>query len=160
MRAVMHFDGGCKVQNPGVAGCAAIIKLDNGECLKVSRYIGWRTNNFAEYSGLLIGLKVAIDHGVTNIDIFTDSKLVEGQIAKNWRINEPTLRPFVTEIQKLLRVNFGEDNWTIQWVKRNKNTEADALCSQAIQYGRMNNPFTPAHKRQMGKEVSPFRRSR
>ena len=67
--------------NPGRAGAG--IWITNGEGKKiseVSRYLGHKTNNEAEYWALLLGLKEAKRLGGEALQIFTDSELVERQI--------------------------------------------------------------------------------
>jgi ribonuclease HI len=51
----IYFDGATQLTNPGQAACGAVLEIINGESITVSRALGWQTNNFAEYSGLIIG---------------------------------------------------------------------------------------------------------
>ena len=52
-----HCDGGAR-GNPGPAGYGAVIQDDQGNLLaELSEFLGIRTNNFAEYSGLLACLQ-------------------------------------------------------------------------------------------------------
>ena len=56
----LQFDG-CSKSNPGLAGAGAVIyNLTNDELWFGSEFIGTKiTNNYAEYMGLIIGLKQA-----------------------------------------------------------------------------------------------------
>ena len=57
-----HCDGGAR-GNPGPAGYGALIQDDEGIVLaELSEFLGHRTNNYAEYSGLLGCLQWALDH--------------------------------------------------------------------------------------------------
>ena len=58
-----HCDGGAR-GNPGPAGYGVEITDANGIVLaELSEFLGFRTNNYAEYSGLLASLGYALDHG-------------------------------------------------------------------------------------------------
>jgi ribonuclease HI len=128
----MYFDGGCRPSNPGNAGCGVVLKITRGKLVQtipVARELGWKTNNEAEYIGLIVGLKIALEQGVTEIDIRTDSKLVEGQCNGWWKVKDPKLKALVSDALDLLE-QF--DKWKITWGRRNANTEADALSTMAI----------------------------
>ena len=72
----LQVDGGSR-GNPGPAGAGAVLFDPAGEKKgEVSRYLGETTNNVAEYQALLLGLKMALDLGVKNLEIFADSQLV------------------------------------------------------------------------------------
>jgi ribonuclease HI len=141
MHAVLRFDGGCRPTNPGVAAFAVIIEYDDGDTLEVSRPLGWRTNNYAEYSGLVVGLKLALDAGVTEIDVYTDSQLVCGHLTKGWRRNSDELRVLIGEAAKLLD-KFNE--YGLHWIPREQNTEADKLCGNTIAATQQSNPWRQA----------------
>lgn len=138
MRATLHFDGGCRPTNPGVAAFACIVATETGERQTVSRSLGWRTNNYAEYAGLVVGLKVALDIGVEEIDIYTDSKLVRGHLTEGWKRNNDNLTVLIREAEQLLE-RFHE--WEIHWVRREENSEADALCGETIKIRQQANPW-------------------
>ena len=57
-QAEVYFDGGARPTNPGFAGCGVLVLYKHNE-IEIGRYLGIRTNNEAEYMGLIIGLKVA-----------------------------------------------------------------------------------------------------
>lgn len=141
MKATLFFDGGCRPTNPGVAAYACIIKREDGKVIQHSNYLGWRTNNYAEYAGLVVGLKLALDNNVDDISIYTDSQLVEGHLNKGWRRNNAELRVMINEAEKLLS-KF--DRCELTWMRRIYNNEADALCTAIITERRANNPW---HKR-------------
>ena len=72
----LKFDG-CSKGNPGLAGAGAVIYLNDDdtnndndleEIWATSQFIGTKaTNNEAEYSGLIIGLKKAIELNDTEL---------------------------------------------------------------------------------------------
>lgn len=55
----------------------ATLHRGTGHGLKFARFLGpVVTNNVAEYQALLDGLELARTHGVTEIDVLSDSQLV------------------------------------------------------------------------------------
>ena len=144
MRAVAHIDGGARPTNPGHAGFAVVITLDDGSEYVLSRYIGWHSNNFAEYMALIVAIKYARYLGATELEVFSDSKLVVEQSYGRWRMRSDDLRPLNRDVRKLLDRHFA-GAWKLTWVSREENMVADEHCSQAIQAGRVRNPFTRRH---------------
>ncbi|HYY43942.1 MAG TPA: reverse transcriptase-like protein, partial [Actinomycetota bacterium] len=66
MKAVLHTDGGAR-GNPGPAGIGAVLTTPSGRVIaELGRGIGTTTNNVAEYTALIEGLRMALDQGVTD----------------------------------------------------------------------------------------------
>jgi ribonuclease HI len=87
-RLIIYFDGASR-GNPGRAGAGIWITNGEGEKIsEVSRYLGHKTNNEAEYWALLLGLREAKRLGGDRIKIFTDSQLVERQIKRVYRVKD------------------------------------------------------------------------
>jgi ribonuclease HI len=144
MRGTLHFDGGARPRNPGHAGCGIVIQRDGHPKYRLGRYFGFgKTNNEAEWMGLVLGIKRAVDMGVDEIDIHTDSQLIEGYFNKDWKLKAPNLIPLAREAADLLEHHFGEGGWEIHWAKRSHNSEADEICTETIKAGMKNyNPFS------------------
>ena len=88
-----HCDGGAR-GNPGPAGYGALLQDDSGLVLaELSEFLGNRTNNFAEYSGLLGCLQWTLDHGHKRLRVVSDSELMVKQIQANTRSTLPTCVP-------------------------------------------------------------------
>ncbi|HEX2057270.1 MAG TPA: ribonuclease HI family protein, partial [Actinomycetota bacterium] len=76
MKAILYADGGAR-GNPGPAGIGVVLEdLDGNVIGEIARGIGVATNNVAEYTALIRGLELALDRGVTEIDVRLDSQLV------------------------------------------------------------------------------------
>lgn len=89
----LQVDGGSR-GNPGPAGAGAVLFDPAGEKKgEVSQYLGETTNNVAEYQALLLGLKMALDLGVKNLEIFADSQLVVQQLKGAYQVKTPTSCP-------------------------------------------------------------------
>lgn len=146
MKGILYWDGGARPTNPGHAGFAAVVfgpESENWETPKIcSRYIGIATNNVAEYTGLIVGIKFAYQLGIRDISIQGDSKLIVNQVLGLWQCKSDDLRPYFKDAKKLLDSLFYEA-WEIKWIKRNCNGIADDYCTKAIWHGMNRNPFIP-----------------
>ena len=87
-RVLIEADGGSR-GNPGPAAYGAVLKdAVTGEVLaEDGTTIGVATNNVAEYSGLLAGLRLAAALDPTaRVEVRMDSKLVVEQMSGRWKI--------------------------------------------------------------------------
>ena len=127
-----HCDGGAR-GNPGPAGYGAVIQDDHGTILaELSEFLGMRTNNFAEYSGLLACLQYALDHHHPRLRVVSDSELMVKQIQGKYKVNSPDLRPLWQEAKnRIARLEAFE----ISHALRHKNKDADRLANQAMDRG-------------------------
>ena len=130
-RLLVEADGGSR-GNPGAAGYGAVVRdAITGDVLaEVSEFIGRATNNVAEYSGLLAGLRAAgrLAPGA-EAEVRMDSKLVVEQMSGRWRIKHPDLRALATEARQAARAL---SRVTYTWVPRERNTHADRLANEAM----------------------------
>ncbi|MQA27618.1 MAG: reverse transcriptase-like protein, partial [Micromonosporaceae bacterium] len=95
---IVEADGGAR-GNPGPAGYGAVvIDPESGEVLvERADALGVATNNVAEYSGLIAGLRAAAELGARSVEVLMDSKLVVEQMSGRWKIKHPGLRPLAVE---------------------------------------------------------------
>lgn len=123
----LHFDGGSR-GNPGPsAGGFHLFPHDRTQDIRGAEAMqGDRTNNEAEYHGLIIGLRAAIvQHEQTpirNLVIHGDSSLVVNQVDGSWAVKAEHLRPLCDEAQALIK-RF--PRCSIWWHRRTENTIAD-----------------------------------
>ena len=97
MKLIIYTDGGSR-NNPGPAATGIIIKDENGDTLAAyGEYLGKQTNNYAEYSAIISGLKKAKALGATEVECVADSKLVVEQLNGHWKVKEPTLQNLFVE---------------------------------------------------------------
>lgn len=158
MRAVAYIDGGARPTNPGHAGFAVVITLyPQGEEHVIARYLGWRTNNVAEYFALIMAIKYARGLGADELSVFSDSRLVVEQVHGRWRVKSDDLRPLNNEARDSL-AKFFPSAWSVSWVGREENEEADEYCTQAIFAGMWKNPWVRRRAKlsSPGKIVDPF----
>ncbi len=130
LHVVVEADGGAR-GNPGPAGYGAVVReVATGEVLvELGESIGVATNNVAEYSGLLAGLRAAADLGAVEVEVRMDSKLVVEQMSGRWQIKNAGLRPLAAQAASLA-TRFESVRFT--WVPRDQNVAADALANAAM----------------------------
>ena len=95
----------------------------------VARDLGIRTNNVAEYAGLVLALREAERLGAREIDLRLDSKLIVEQLNGRWRVKDVKLQGLFAEASggwAALR------RWTAVHEPRARNRAADALANMAL----------------------------
>ncbi|MEU1693879.1 reverse transcriptase-like protein, partial [Streptomyces hirsutus] len=141
---IVEADGGSR-GNPGPAGYGAVVSdAATGETLaEAAEYLGATTNNVAEYSGLLAGLRAAreLDPQAT-VHVRMDSKLVVEQMSGRWKIKHPAMKPLAAEAARV----FPPDRVTYEWIPRERNKHADRLANEAMDAGQRGElGVSPAH---------------
>lgn len=127
-----HCDGGAR-GNPGPAGYGAVVQDESGRVLaELSEFLGARTNNYAEYSGLLGCLQWALDNGQRRLRVVSDSELMVKQIQGKYKVNSPDLRPLWEEAHRRIAQL---ERFEISHALRHKNKAADQLANQAMDRG-------------------------
>jgi len=128
-RVVVEADGGSR-GNPGPAAYGAVLRdADTGAVLaEDARTLGVATNNVAEYSGLVAGLKLAAEHAPgAQVEVRMDSKLVVEQMSGRWRIKHADMRALAAQAAAL-----APPGTTYTWVPRADNAHADRLANEAL----------------------------
>jgi probable phosphoglycerate mutase len=110
-----------------------VIAGDDGKVIaELSEFLGHRTNNYAEYSGLLACLQWALDHGKHRLRVVSDSELMVKQIQGKYKVNSPDLRPLWEEARRRI----GQlERFEISHALRHKNKNADRLANEAMDRG-------------------------
>lgn len=132
---IVYADGGSR-GNPGTAGYGAVV-LDaaSGDLLaERAEPLGIASNNVAEYSGLIAGLRAAaeIDTGA-DIEARLDSKLVVEQLSGRWKIKHADMRRLALETRDLVQgISAAGGSVSYEWVPREQNTAADRLSNLAM----------------------------
>ena len=127
-----HFlltaDGGSR-GNPGHAGYGAVVTENKKIVAELFDYIGTATNNVAEYSGLVAGLKaIHVLDPEAIIDVRMDSKLVVEQMSGRWQIKHADMRALAQEA----RAAHNPSLVTYSWIPRDENSHADRLANKAL----------------------------
>jgi ribonuclease HI len=139
-RAALYTDGGSR-GNPGPAGIGVVLMDAEGTVVgEIAQSIGYATNNVAEYQAVIAGLKLALEQGFEEIDVFLDSKLVVSQLRGEWKIKSDGLRQLAVEARRLLDT-FKDAQ--LSHVPREQNSEADALANQGMDAAELDDEVPP-----------------
>ncbi|HEX5450607.1 MAG TPA: reverse transcriptase-like protein [Gaiellaceae bacterium] len=129
MKARLYTDGGSR-GNPGPSAFAYVLEAEDGTVLAShGETIGIATNNVAEYSGLIAGLRAALDLHVTEIDVVSDSELLVKQMRGEYKVKNEALRALSIEAARLAR-EVGSVEY--RHVLRAHNELADRLVNEAL----------------------------
>jgi ribonuclease HI len=128
-RVRVYSDGAAR-GNPGPAGAGAVLVEPGGQVVdRLGKYLGVQTNNYAEYMGLLLGLRRAHDLGIREVEVFADSELMIRQLGGRYQVRSTSLKPLYKEALKLLN-DFSRVK--LVHVPREMNAAADEMSNRAI----------------------------
>lgn len=140
-RPVIVYCDGASRGNPGPAafGVAAFHKGRetplsafragaDDTLFKLSQKIGNRTNNEAEYYGIIGALEKCAELGLTHVLLHSDSELVIRQLRGEYKVKNANLRPLFDQAYALAQ----RVKPVLVHVRREKNQIADYLANQAL----------------------------
>jgi ribonuclease HI len=134
---LIRADGAAR-GNPGPAAAGAVIidasraDFRNPDCppvAVVARSLGIQTNNYAEYTAVVLGLEKALALGAREVELVLDSQLVVEQLSGRWKVKHPAIKPLVAQAHALL-AQF--ERWSVRHERRESNRAADALANLAL----------------------------
>jgi ribonuclease HI len=129
VRATLFTDGGAR-GNPGPAAYAFVLEADDGTVLDSrGEAIGVATNNVAEYRALIEGLRRALEVGVVELRVVSDSELMVKQMRGEYRVKNEALKELSSEAASLAR---RLDAVTYAAVRREHNELADRLVNEVL----------------------------
>ncbi|XP_019258730.1 PREDICTED: uncharacterized protein LOC109236944 [Nicotiana attenuata] len=122
----MFFDGSAHCNSAG-AGVALI--SPERQVLPFSFVLGETcSNNAAEYQALIVGLEIALEMKILQLEIYGDSKLIINQLLRSYEVKKEDLLTYHQYASGLLE-KF--DQVFLNHVPREKNRKADALVNLA-----------------------------
>jgi ribonuclease HI len=129
VNAKLFTDGGSR-GNPGPAAYAFVLEAEDGTVLDArGEAIGVATNNVAEYSALVAGLQQAVEAGVRELEVVSDSELLVKQMRGEYRVKNRALQEQFLEASRLARQLH---RVTYTAVRREQNELADSLVNEAL----------------------------
>jgi len=96
-----------------------IIINNSGDLIDYKEFEDIKTNNEAEYEGVLSACKNAS----TRDTILTDSKLIYGHCVLGWKCNYKHLQKYVNEITELIYTKVLQ----LRWIPRDKNAAGKVI---------------------------------
>lgn len=145
-RLVVEADGGSR-GNPGNAGYGALVRdgVSGAVVAERAESVGIASNNVAEYSGLVAGLKAAFDiDPAAQVQVRLDSKLLVEQMSGRWKIKHEDMRRLALEAREVAAdLSAAGGSVTYTWIPRAENSAADALANSAMDGKPVNWTDTP-----------------
>ncbi|OLS24163.1 MAG: Ribonuclease HI [Candidatus Heimdallarchaeota archaeon LC_3] len=139
------FDGASR-GNPGKSGAGAVFLSPSGEEFTNYSYLDIATNNLAEYTGLKLGIELAVkyihDHKEDKFEkliIYGDSELIIKQLTGEYRVKNERLKVLYDDIQlslKEIKSNLPDIEIDYKHLPRELNKKADSLANRAIDTSR------------------------
>ena len=83
------------------------------------------TNNEAEYEALLVGMTMVQKMGGKAMEIFSNSRLVVGQVQGELKARDVRMQEYLNQIRRL---QLGFESFNLQHIPRSENTYADSLA--------------------------------
>ena len=79
----MYFDGAVNRRGRGIG---AVLATPQGQLIPFARKMTFPcTNNEAEYEAYILGLQLALEHGIKKLHVQGDAMLVISQVNGNWK---------------------------------------------------------------------------
>jgi ribonuclease HI len=129
VKARLFTDGGSR-GNPGPAAAAYVLETEDGHVLAAhGEVIGVATNNVAEYRALVDGLAKALELGVDELEVVSDSELVVKQMNGQYKVKNAALVDLSLEAARIAR-QLGSVRYRA--VRRTQNELADSLVNEAL----------------------------
>ncbi|XP_012852524.1 PREDICTED: uncharacterized protein LOC105972129 [Erythranthe guttata] len=122
----MFFDGASRSDG---SGARVVFVSPEKQVLTYSVVLGELcSNNVVEYQALIIGLEMALEMNITEIEIYGDSKLIFNQLLKVYEVRKEELIPLCQHTSDLV-AKF--EKVVLNHIPRKDNRKADALANLA-----------------------------
>lgn len=122
-------DGGSR-GNPGPSASGVVITTTNDEVLaEYCEYLGIQTNNYAEYSAVLLALRNIEDRHLNGkITFYLDSQLVVRQLNGEYKVKHANIK----DLHKQIIEKISDLNISFHHVYREDNKLADAQVNKCL----------------------------
>src|SRR5437868_1769597 len=124
MKLSAYIDGGSR-GNPGEAGAGVYFP----GVVHIAEYLGVGTNNYAEYSALLIALRFAVYTKCTELKVMADSELVVRQINGEYKVKNEGIQVLHAAAMRWIAL---VPQFSIHHIYREDNKEADKLANRSM----------------------------
>ena len=121
-----HVDSAANQRGSGVG--LVLVSLEGITIEKSSRLGFSTTNNETEYEALLEGMSMIQKLGGKSINMFSDSRLVVGQVNRELEARDERMKEYLVQVKRL-QARF--NHFSLMHVSRSGNTHADSLATLA-----------------------------
>ena len=120
----MYVDGAANQRRSRVE---IVVTSPKGIIIENSLRLGFSaTNNEAEYEALLEGMTMVQRMGARIMEIFSDSRLVVGQVKGELEVRDTRMQDYLSQVRCL---QSGFQSFSLQQVPRSRNMHADSLAT-------------------------------
>ena len=119
----VYVDGVANHRGSGVG--MVLISLEKITIEKSLRLGFSTTNNQAEYEALLVGMAMVQKMGGKIVEIFSDSRLVVGQVQGELEVRDLKMQGYLNQVRHL-QPTF--ESFKLSQIPRNRNTHADSFA--------------------------------
>ncbi|GKV47484.1 hypothetical protein SLEP1_g54386 [Rubroshorea leprosula] len=145
----LYFDGASRRDGAGVG---VVFVTPKNEVIPFSFTLTEQCfNNVAEYQALIVGLEIALEMQIYQLNVYGDSSLVVNQLIKEFDVRKPELVPYFQYASQLLE-KF--DLVSIAHVLRSRNKQADALANLAAVIASLDNQEYVSLRKKIGDNQS------
>ncbi|MEO0282085.1 MAG: ribonuclease HI [candidate division WOR-3 bacterium] len=130
MEYKLYFDGACELANPGGFATYGFVVFRDKELVKSENGIACEpfstcsTNNYAEYTAMIKGLKYCVNNGISELSVKGDSKLIINQMNGIYDVKSQNIIPLFQKAKSLSQ-QFKKISYI--WIPREQNRFADRL---------------------------------
>ena len=122
----VYVDGAANYRGSGVG--LAIVSPERITIEKSLRLRFSATNNEAEFKALLVGMTMVQKMGGKAVEMFSDSRLVVGQVQGELETRDPRMQEYLSQVRRL---QSGFEYFVLSQVPRSRNVHADSLATLA-----------------------------
>ena len=130
--ADLFVDGAADLHSQ-TAGIGGAVIVEGKEIYCFSEPLLNKTNNEAEYTALIKGLKYGLELKLININIYSDSELIVKQVNGDYKVKNDRMKKLHHIVLDLLEQY---DSWVINHIMRDENIIADKLSKDGRKKGR------------------------
>lgn len=131
-KVIVNCDGGSR-GNPGPSALGVVIATQDGNIIEeIGEYLGEQTNNYAEYSAVVVALEKLKDMNINDADFYLDSELIVRQLNGIYKVKNENIKPLNIRVNKLAEGM----NLTFTHVYRKDNKLADAIVNEVLDSNR------------------------
>ena len=109
------------------SACGIVVYENKKRIFKNGFYLGDCKSNCAEISGLLIGMKLCLDMGITRLNVLGDSELIIKFMLGSYKCKNPVLIKYYEACKEYEKMF---DQITFTNIPRELNGEADEVADQ------------------------------
>lgn len=129
MKEIIYADGGSR-GNPGPAASGFVVQGKS-----YGEFLGTKTNNFAEYTAIILGLKKlksilgTTRAKQTHVEVRADSQLAVRQLMRQYKVEHPDIVPLFVQVLNAM-MDFASVTFT--HIPREQNKQADAAVNEVL----------------------------